>query len=341
MNNSSSIFVSGGAGFLASHLIKLLLEKGHKVVTNVRSLSTSKYEHLYNLVPNSSNNLKVCEAELTDSKSWIPAIKGCECVFHLASPNPPQSPADENEIIKPALEGTLNILNAALYNQCKKVVITSSLYTIIVGHDGKICDENDWSDLSKLSNYPKSKYIAEKAAWDFYEKHKEEIQISIINPSWIIGPSFTPHNVARQRLVFSLLNGSLPGIPNFPVVYQTVDVREVALAHYEALINENCVGKRYIICGDEKLTLNEIIQILKNELGKFGYTFPEKEMTKEEIIKSGNSSLIKFANNPVFQVSNSKSKEDLKIKYREAKDSVVETAYSLINNGLIPNLLKK
>ena len=101
LSSTSPIFVSGATGYLASHVIKLLLEKGHKVRGSVRSLSnTAKYNYLYDLVPSSKSNLSLVEADLTDAKAWISALQGCEYVIYIASPIPPYVPKDENEIIK-------------------------------------------------------------------------------------------------------------------------------------------------------------------------------------------------------------------------------------------------
>lgn len=109
---------------------------------------------------------------MLDKERWVQATEGIDYVLHIASPIPPGIPKDENEIIKPAVEGTVNVLEAALKNKVKKVVVTSSCLAIFLGNEDKLNTEEDWSDVAKSAHYPKSKILAERAAWDFYEKHK-------------------------------------------------------------------------------------------------------------------------------------------------------------------------
>ena len=124
-NKNIPVLVTGASGYIASHLIKILLERGHKVRGTVRSLSNrSKYEFLYRLAPEKNDNLTLVEADLTDRASWPAAVEGCEYIFHIASPIPPYVPKDENELIGPAVAGTVNVLEAAAEKGAKKVVVT-------------------------------------------------------------------------------------------------------------------------------------------------------------------------------------------------------------------------
>src|SRR4051794_3526943 len=100
------------------------------------------------------------------------------------------APKDENELIKPAVEGTLAVMRAALKHKVKRVVITSSVMSIMVGQGDKTCTEDDWSILTECHAYEKSKTMAEKAAWDFISglpKH-EKFELVTINPSMLLGP---------------------------------------------------------------------------------------------------------------------------------------------------------
>ena len=99
-NTSSLILVTGATGFVSSHLIKLLLEKGHKVRGTVRSLDNkAKNGFLYDLVPEKKDNLELVEVDLSDKSKWPPAVEGCQYIFHVASPVPPYVPEDEMEIM--------------------------------------------------------------------------------------------------------------------------------------------------------------------------------------------------------------------------------------------------
>lgn len=191
------------------------------------------------------------------------------------------------------MEGTLNVLNAALANKCKKVAVTSSCLAIVIGNAGKVCTEDDWSDLSKTTHYPKSKILAEKIVWKFYEAHKHEIQIIVLNPSLIIGPGLSVHNNSSEKLIAELISGSFPGLPNFEMGFKVVDVRDVALGHIKALLEEGTNGKRIVLSSDGVLFLTEMVKTLRDEFGKWGYQLPEKILTKEEILQTNNGVAIR------------------------------------------------
>lgn len=110
---------------------------------------------MYDLVPEKKNSLELVEAELLDRSSWSKAIEGVEYIFHVASPLPAGIPQDEMEIIKPAVEGALNVLEAAVEKRAKKVVVTSSCLTFFVGHSGRSPTEEDWSKEEYLQGLSK------------------------------------------------------------------------------------------------------------------------------------------------------------------------------------------
>ena len=99
------------------------------------------------------------------------AVEGMDFVVHTASPVPGKGePKDPNIFIRPAVEGTLAILAAAYKHKVKRVVITSSLSSVVMKNTENIKEiytEDDWSDLEACSAYDKSKTMAEKAAWDY------------------------------------------------------------------------------------------------------------------------------------------------------------------------------
>jgi dihydroflavonol-4-reductase len=144
--------------------------------------------------------LQLVEADLENSASISAAIKGATYVIHTASPFPIKKPKSEMDIINPAVNGTKAVMEACLAHKVKKVVITSSVASIM---DSKpedkpkdlIFTEKNWSDPSPgkhISDYPKSKTLAEKCAWDFRAALPEEDKFDVItiNPGMIFGPAF-------------------------------------------------------------------------------------------------------------------------------------------------------
>lgn len=213
----------------------------------VRSLANrSKYEFLEKVSPLNSKNLEFFEVELTDKEKWVKATEGVDYILHIASPIPPNLVQnEEEEIIKPAVEGTLNVLEAALKSKVKKVVVTSSSVAVSIGGEHP-ADETSWVDSTYMTGYVKSKILAEKALWDFYGKHKGEIEIVAINPSFVLGPSLSENLSSSSLFIQSVLSGEFPGIPTPDSLYEAVDVRDVANAHILALFNPASNGKRYI-----------------------------------------------------------------------------------------------
>ena len=188
------ILVTGASGYIACHIVKKLMEKGYRVRGTVRSLKDEKkVAPLRKLVPNPKHELELVEADLLKEETWPDAVKGCTFVIHTASPFPNTNPRDENEIIKPAVNGTLFVFRAcAQEEKVKRVVLTSSVAAIAGDNfeHNKHYTEKDWADPNLLSAYPKSKVLAEKSAWEFLEERKKNnlkcFELAVINPGYVM-----------------------------------------------------------------------------------------------------------------------------------------------------------
>ena len=145
----SRVLVTGASGYIALHVVDQLLKAGHIVRGTVRSLKDEKkVEPIKRLAKNCKHPLELVEAELLDANSWKKAVQDIDIVLHIASPLPIQNPVDEQEVIKPAVEGTLNVLNAALNTSVKRVVVTSSGLTITgYGYEDRHYSEKDWANV--------------------------------------------------------------------------------------------------------------------------------------------------------------------------------------------------
>ena len=115
-------------------------------------------------------------------------------MLHVASPFPSTVPKDENELIAPARDGALRVLKAARDAGVKRVVLTSSFAAI--GYGGPkdrtaVFTEEDWTNLNDptVQPYPKSKTIAERAAWDFIAREGRELELAVVNPVGVLGRS--------------------------------------------------------------------------------------------------------------------------------------------------------
>ena len=267
MKTSETVLVTGGTGFVGLYCILQLLEQGCQVKTTLRSLNRKK-EVLETLRANGSTalgSLTFVEADLTSDANWDEAVRGCAYVLHVASPIFFTPPKDENEQLKPAVEGTLRVLRAARSAGVQRVVLTSSFGAVGFGRtDGRTATtEADWTDpaLKGLSTYEKSKVLAERAAWHFIEQEGGRLELSVINPVAILGPSLGSHVSGSFGILQHLLDGSMKAVPN--IALNVVDVRDVADLHLRAMRAPGAQGQRFIASADGQISLPEVAQLLR------------------------------------------------------------------------------
>ncbi len=132
-STKKKVVITGISGFLGSTVTKLFLEDGgYTVRGTVRDTKNEKkLAPLRKAFGDRFNDLELVEADLLKPESLSAAIEGCDYVVHTASPFPLANPRDENEIIRPAVEGTLAVMRACHKFKVKRVVITSSIASII------------------------------------------------------------------------------------------------------------------------------------------------------------------------------------------------------------------
>ena len=264
------VLVTGGSGFIALHCIDQLLEKGFMIRTTIRSESRKEeINKAMDKYPNLDQNLEFHICDLLKDEGWEAAVDGCDYVLHVASPFILEVPSDENVLIKPAVDGTLRVLNACSRTHVKKVVLTSSVAAVAYGHGvEKTYDESDWSNTgedSGITPYAKSKTLAEKAAWNFVEEldPDKKFDFTVINPVGVFGPMLTRDIGTSNSLVSRLINGELPACPATHMGY--VDVRDVAKAHVFSMLNSSTNNKR-IIVSESEMFFVDVGRIL-NEAG--------------------------------------------------------------------------
>ena len=267
MNKPETVLVTGGTGFVGGQCIVALLQQGYQVRTTLRSLASqaSVLETLKTSGLTPGDQLEFVEADLTDDHHWDAAMHGCAYVLHVASPVALAAATPESEVLKPAVEGTLRVLKAARQAGVKRVVLTSSFGAVGFSHTDKTTEttEADWTDpqLNGLSTYEKSKGLAERAAWDFIQREGGALELSVINPVAILGPSLGPHVSGSFDILKHLVDGSLKAVPN--IALNLVDVRDVADLHLRAMRAPAAKGQRFIASADGQISMPEIARLLK------------------------------------------------------------------------------
>ncbi|MGB5545548.1 MAG: SDR family NAD(P)-dependent oxidoreductase [Polyangiales bacterium] len=150
---NTTVLVTGASGFIGLHCVLQLLQAGYRVRGTVRSQGRAdEVRETMEANVDVADRLEIVEADLTRDEGWADAVHGCSYVLHVASPFPSRTPVHEDELIKPAKDGTLRVLEAAADAGVKRVVITSSLAAVSGGHpfdDARIFTEDDWSIIER------------------------------------------------------------------------------------------------------------------------------------------------------------------------------------------------
>lgn len=331
---TKKVLVTGGSGYVASWVIKLLIDNNVQVHTTVRnSKKQSSVGHL-KAICDDEQRLKIFDADLLVNGSFEEAMKGCDIVIHTASPFIFTDIKDpEQDLIKPAVQGTENVLNSASVTpSVKKIVLTSSIASIFGDNidlqTGSIdcLDESNWNTSSSLTHQPYSysKVAAEKRAWEMFEE-QDQWELVSINPGMVFGPALATNSQSFSiDLLQQLGDGRLwPAVPKMEIA--AVDVRDVAHAHVLAAFNNDAKG-RYLIA-DKVISFLELGKTLSKSF-KRAFKFPFFTAPKFMVwflapIYGLKRDFIKFNANYSLRICNEKS-IDLGLKYTPIEKTVVE-----------------
>jgi dihydroflavonol-4-reductase len=248
---SALVTVTGASGFIALHCVKRLLEAGYRVRGTVRSLARADdVRRALTGVPGVTTRLACCVATLTEDHGWSQAMTGSRFVLHTASPVPARRPAHEDDVIVPARDGTSRVLRAAADAGVERVVVTSSMAAVVSGVERgphRVFTEADWSDLDgAMPAYSRGKTLAEREAWALVAALPpgRRMQLTTVNPSYVLGPSLGGAANASNEIVRKVLLRHLPGLPR--LMFPVVDVRDVADLHLLAMTSPAAAGERFL-----------------------------------------------------------------------------------------------
>lgn len=273
MPKTTRILVTGASGFIALHCIQQALDAGYAVRGTLRSLGReAEVRATLTEMGAPQGKLEFAEADLLSDSGWEQALQDVDFVLHVASPFPTGEPNHEDDLIRPAREGTLRVLQAAAKAGVKRVVLTSSVAAVSEGLPAKEpYDETDWSDVSQpIGAYSKSKTLAERAAWAFMEsiKTSSQMELAVLNPGLVLGPLPDRHARTSAAVIHEIMKGNVPGVAR--VFFNFVDVRDVAAAHLLAITHPQAAGQRFILVG-ESGWMRDLAGILAKHFRPRGY----------------------------------------------------------------------
>ena len=344
MSAAKTVFVTGASGFIAKHIVLKLLNAGYHVTGSVRSLDRAAEirdavtPHL-NDAGDLETRLGFAVLDLTSDQGWDAALSGADALIHTASPFPMVQPDDEEQVIRPAVDGALRALRAARSAGIGRVVMTSSSVAIAgtdlpVGRDAY--REDDWTDVTRVGTtpYAKSKTLAEQAAWDFVQNQAPQIALTVINPVFVLGPPLDDNYGTSIGVVERLLRARDPMLPR--IGFPTVDVRDVAEMHLRALTNEASIGKR-IIAVDRFIWFHEMAKVLKA-------AYPDRRIVTRQAPNFAVRILAVFDKavrsvvptlGQRHEVSGARAREVMGMEFIDAGDAVRAAAAVLIDDGVV------
>ncbi len=343
MPSSKPILVTGASGFVALHTIIQLLQQGYKVRATLRTLSReAEVRETIAKYTQTNDRLEIISADLEQDAGWNEAMKDVEYVLHVASPFPLFEPKDEDELIIPAMQGTLRVLRAAHNAKVKRVVQVSSTTAISAGHNGdnRTFDENDWSIIeNNIGAYSKSKTLAEREAWNFINgaENTNKMELVTINPPLILGPVPNKNVRTSVELIRTLMLGQVPGVGRIKM--GMVDVRDVAAALILAMTTPEASGNRFLCSADKAMWVKDIADLLHKQYAGRGYKinriqFPSFFVRVIALFDKKVSRVTESLDWD-YEFSNEKAKRILKWTPRSAEEAILSMAESLIEQGLI------
>ena len=339
----TTVFLSGASGYIGKHIALELLNAGYHVRASVRNVA-KRDEVISALRAHVANptlvdtHLSFVELDLSSDDGWNEALIGVDALLHTASPFTGGSVKDENELMRPAVDGTLRALRAAHGAGVRRVVVTSSV-AAIQGRElpaGKSAfDETLWTDVDApegVDPYTKSKTLAEQAAWEFVATSAPEMQLTTINPSLVLGAPLDRNFGTSVAVLERVLAAKDPALPD--VSFSIVDVRDVAALHVRCIEMPETYGERFI-AASESLSFLEMAALLKR-------AYPRRKIVTRKAPKlllrilalfDGQIKAILPSIGKRTLVDSTKAQRTFSMTFITPEVSVIETATFLLNEA--------
>ncbi len=346
IDRSKPVLVTGGSGYIASWLVRYLLEDGLTVHATVRDPDNQKkVGHLLRMGEELPGTLKLFRADLLSDGAFDAPMRDCELVFHTASPFLIRVKDPQKELVDPALQGTRNVLEAVeRTGSVKRVVLTTSV-AAIYGDNADMAEagldqftEAQWNTTSSLTHQPYSysKKVAEEEAWKIANA-QDRWDLVCINPALVLGPSLSNASDSTSlTTIKQLVDGSMkPGAP--ALTMGIVDVRDVALAHKKAGFTPTAKGRHITV--SRTASMLELANMIRDRFGD-QYPLPKREVPKFLVWLAGPTQGVTraFVSRNVghpLRFDNSYTCKDLDMTFRPVEETMADHFQQLLDDGII------
>ena len=241
-----TVLVTGGKGFLGSHIVSQLEAEGKQVRVLARPAHKNKENESEDIV----------WGDIRDPQAVDSAVQGVDNVIHVVS-NFRQGGSDEKVAYATNVEGTLNLLNAAKKHNVKHLIHCST-----IGVHGTVLEipANEETAFNPTDLYQETKLIAEQKVWEF---HKETgLPITVIRPISLFGPG----DLRMLKLFKMIQKGRFFIVGKGEVLFHPAYIDDVVRGFMLCLNNKKAIGETFIIGGDKYLPLNDLCQLIADEL---------------------------------------------------------------------------
>lgn len=342
------VLVTGANGYVASWLVKRLLERGFDVHATVRDpQDPRKTRHLESIARSCPGALSLFRADLLDPHGFDRAMAGCRLVFHTASPLIVRNVEDpQRDLVEPATLGTRNVLEAANRTpSVRRVVLTSSIVAIygdaadLEGIEADRFDESHWNTTSNERHQPYSwsKTLSERLAWKIASE-QAQWDLVVVNPGLVLGPGLSVHTGAEGVLVMRDFGNGYYRFGAPALEFAIVDVRDVAEGHIRAGLLPNARGRHILV--SESLSLLEIAGILRSRFGD-AFPFPRRTVPNAAALMLASrrripQAVAKRNLGYPLRFDSRRARDRLGLTFRPAAESVVDHFRQLLDDGLFP-----
>ncbi|KAI0190850.1 ketoreductase [Astrocystis sublimbata] len=328
------VLLTGGSGFIASHVLNALLNDGRfEVVVTARSQEKGKRIQ-ESVKPHHISYVVVEDIAKEGAFDNVFESQPFDYVVHTASPYHIDVQDPVKDFLEPAINGTTGLLTAVYIHAptVKRVVITSSSAAIIdPDFRTEVYDESCWALTTyedairdpARNAYRASKRLSEKSAWEFMDTTvRKTFDLAVINCTYTFGPvqqklpSLSAMNTSNHRVRDMLMGKMKDGLEPTAPVFTWVDVRDVAMAHLKAMTLPEAGGNRFYIVGGH-FSNKQIADVIRERFPQFANRLP--------------ADAVDDVPSDVYRFNNSKSKKVLGLNYTLFEKSIIDTVESMLD----------